>query len=141
GVIDAEEAAVTVGLDQGPAVGRVRLPRLAQVRRHEHGPEAAALVAHVEHDGAVAERGRLALAAAAVGRRAPRPGRAVVPAGHPRRDLLALLVAALRGHHERPVREADPLLRGRREQPPAGPLQLAREVLGLAPGAAVVLRA
>src|ERR1019366_5429298 len=108
---------------------------------YEHGPETFMFVAHVEHDRAIAELHGLALASAAVCRRAHGPRAAVVAARHDRREFNAFRVTPLHGHHERAVRKVDSLLRRRREEPPFSWLELTSQVHRLGPGAPIVFRA
>lgn len=119
-VIDAQQAAVAVRLDQRVAIGRVWLPRLAQILRNEHGAESLVVVAHVEHDRTVAKLGRLAFVPAAEGGLADRPGRAMVATDHDRceRGQRVSTIAAFDRHHQRSIWQVDPLLWRRREQPP-----------------------
>ena len=140
-VIDSQQAAVAVRLDQRVAIGLMRLPRLPQVFRDEHGAEPFVVVAHVEHDRAVAELGCLAFVAAAECGCADLPGRAMVAADHDgreRRQRVAA-VAAFDRHHQRAVGQIDALLGRRGEQPPRLLFELAGQVLGLRPCEPVVL--
>ena len=139
-VVDSQQAAVAVRFNERVTIRRVRLPSLAQVACREDRSKSFGVVSHVEHQRSVTELYRLAFAAVDVGRSADRPSRTVIAAGYDGRELLAFLVASLRGHHERAVGELNSLLRRGSEQPPRFLLQRASQVLWLRPSEPIVAR-